>query len=120
MDINLVQDLLEGDYGKEDYGQLMTDAVALDRLLTNPDFKIYQRRLYKEMALVMRKACAADSNDVRCIVQGAMQQTERIIRMPEKTIDRAKKQVDNRQEDEGEAVVHPGGGERHAETIHPD
>lgn len=98
--MDVVDYLLESDFGSDKSEELMLEARAIDRLIDNPDWPVYREALKREMALLFRKFQAASEADQRCIIQGAALQMERVIRLPERIIDRAAKQVDQREDGE--------------------
>lgn len=101
--LSAAESLVGDDWDEKDYSRMVSDGAAIDRLLRNKDFHVFQRRMTVELALVLRKAMMADSEPARAAAQGAMLQQLRVLKLPGDIVARAAKAVsDKRREDEGD------------------
>lgn len=107
--LSVAESLLGEDWEDNDYSKTVADGAAIERLLSDRakpgDFAVYQRRMTVELALVIRKAMMADSEQARSVAQGAMLQQLRVMKLPQDIVERAAKAVDNRrrESEEGES-----------------
>ena len=94
--------LLSDEWEENDYGAMVSDGAAIERLLKMKDFEVYQRKMTVELALLMKKSMTADSDAARTAIQGALLQQMRVLKLPADIVARAAKAVANkRQDDEG-------------------
>lgn len=101
-ELNAAATALLGDaWEDKDYGQLVSDGAALERLAHSPDYAVLERRMSGELALCIRKAMAADSEPARSAAQGAMLQQLRVMKLPATIVQRAAQAVKMSREDSG-------------------
>ena len=89
-------------HGDKPYEEFIMQAHALERLLSNPDFKVYQEVLREAYLLLVAQIHRAPAADLLSL-QGALYQHSTIIDLPRRIVGEAANVIANRREAEESA-----------------
>ena len=77
------------------FDRMVAEGQAMNRLLLNDDFKVYQGLMRQEFDFITRKICACMPEHLPAL-QGALIQQNRVMGLAEKAVARATKIMDEK------------------------
>lgn len=79
--------------------ELIEDGKAMERLMANKDFKLYQKLLMEAYLVLVKRIGLTQREDLPTI-QGALMQHDMILALPEKVLRKAKEFVSQERSEE--------------------